>query len=575
MKSEWRKYNGALIPLTPPHIEVDSSDITEKLVDKKAFFARWTSDFDSNQHSEFWYVICDKKMQFEDYSRNTRSKIKRANKRLYVKQLSKEYILNNAYDIYKKAFSRYEATSSPKSKKHFKNTLLKLEGKWEFWGVFLKETDKLVGYSQNKIIKDYCDYSTIKFDPEFLKIYSSYILYFEMNQYYLNQNSFRYVNIGARSLLHKTNTQEYLIEKFNFRKAYCVLHLEYRSLLKIIVSILYRFKPVFKFFKWNFIINKIYALLLQEEIKRTFTFNLMKKIQPIIIIGAARSGTHLIASTIKKNIDCIYLNEINDLWKKQYPFLDVDEIAEDKVTPSKINNVRKDFIKLLQYRTFSPFLLEKTASNCLRLDLVQKVFPNAKFIHILRDGRDVAVSTRKKYFGDIRKISSQENVTIPSKNRFLNFFQEINHKIRNGLTPLMFISNSFRYLRMSLVMLGLRKRDFWGPRFKGYRKLYKSTSLIEVASEQWRYSVISILDFIEKNPNKEIFTLRYEDLIKDPDKEILKTINFVLDNKMTDIKINHDIKTTGFRNWNKVLSEKEVQIVEKRISTLLKDLNYE
>ena len=108
-----------------------------------------------------------------------------------------------------------------------------------------------------------------------------------------------------------------------------------------------------------------------------------------------------------------------------------------------------------------------------------------------------------------------------------------------------------------------------------YRKLYKSTSLIEVASEQWRYSVISILDFIEKNPNKEIFTLRYEDLIKDPDKEILKTINFVLDNKITDIKINHDIKTTGFRNWNKVLSEKEVQIVEKRISTLLTDLNYE
>ena len=65
------------------------------------------------------------------------------------------------------------------------------------------------------------------------------------------------------------------------------------------------------------------------------------------------------------------------------------------------------------------------------------------------------------------------------------------------------------------------------------------------------------------------------DLIKDPDKEILKTINFVLDNKMTDININHDIKTTGFRNWNEVLSEKEVQIVEKRISNLLIDLNYE
>ncbi len=128
---------------------------------------------------------------------------------------------------------------------------------------------------------------------------------------------------------------------------------------------------------------------------------------------------------------------------------------------------------------------------------------------------------------------------------------------------------------MSLVVLGLRKRDFWGPRFKGFRELYSNYALIEVASEQWRYSVISILDFIEKNPNKEIYTLKYEDLIKDPDKEILKTMNFVLDNKMTDIKINHDIKTTGFRKWDKVLSKKEVQIVEKRICTLLTDLNYE
>ena len=70
---------------------------------------------------------------------------------------------------------------------------------------------------------------------------------------------------------------------------------------------------------------------------------------------------HLIAYIIKKNIDCIYLNEINDLWKKQYPFLDIDEIEEDKVTPRKINKVRQDFIKLLQYRTHSPFLLEKTS----------------------------------------------------------------------------------------------------------------------------------------------------------------------------------------------------------------------
>lgn len=397
-----------------------------------------------------------------------------------------------------------------------------------------------------------------------------------MNQFYLNKNSFSYVNIGARSLLHKTNTQQYLIQKFNFRKAFCTLHLEYRSPLKFIVKLLYRFKPVLKFLKWNFIFNKIYALLLHEEIKRTFSFKFIKNINPIIIIGAARSGTHLIATTIKKNIDCIYLNEINDLWKKRFPFLYLDEINEEQITPRKINNIRKDFYSLLKYKKPSPYLLEKTASNCLRLDLVNKVFPKSKFIHIIRDGRDVAVSTRKKYFGDIRKISSQKTLTENSKNRFINFFDEINHKIRNGLTLLMLVSNSYRYLRMSLVLLGIKKRDFWGPRFRGYKKLYNSKSLIEVASEQWKYSVLSVLDFLKKNPKKNCLTIRYEELIKNPEEEILKIMKFVLDSESFSVdEIKHDIKTTGFSKWNEVLSDHEIKTVNKIISNLLINLQYE
>ena len=40
---------------------------------------------------------------------------------------------------------------------------------------------------------------------------------------YLNENNFRYVNDGAKSMSHDTNIQEFLIKKFKFRKAYCQL----------------------------------------------------------------------------------------------------------------------------------------------------------------------------------------------------------------------------------------------------------------------------------------------------------------------------------------------------------------
>ena len=35
--SIWRKYNGGIIPSTPPHIEVNADNITQKLRDQKAF----------------------------------------------------------------------------------------------------------------------------------------------------------------------------------------------------------------------------------------------------------------------------------------------------------------------------------------------------------------------------------------------------------------------------------------------------------------------------------------------------------------------------------------------------------
>ena len=44
--THWRKYNGALIPSIPPHIEVDTRDINQRLIQENAYFARWTSDFD-------------------------------------------------------------------------------------------------------------------------------------------------------------------------------------------------------------------------------------------------------------------------------------------------------------------------------------------------------------------------------------------------------------------------------------------------------------------------------------------------------------------------------------------------
>ena len=128
---------------------------------------------------------------------------------------------------------------------------------------------KLIGYSQNKISHNCCEYDEIRFHPDFLKLYSSYVLFYKMNQFYLNEKNFKYVNDGARSISHNTNIQQFLIEKFKFRKAYCKLHVINLRGLSLVIKFLYPFKGIIKRVNLNFFL-KLSVILEQEKIVRSF-----------------------------------------------------------------------------------------------------------------------------------------------------------------------------------------------------------------------------------------------------------------------------------------------------------------
>tara|TARA_B100000767_G_C19690913_1_gene503960 strand:+ start:272 stop:1075 length:804 start_codon:yes stop_codon:yes gene_type:complete len=263
----WRKYNGALIPTGPPHLEVDDSNI--KLIVKRtdSYFARWTTNFDCGRRTEFWHVICDEFLPIESLSRNTRSKIRRGLKKCSIKLVNRNIILDQGFECYKAAVLNYNTTIDLKTESEFRIDISELEGSWDFWAIFYE--NRIIGYSQNRLIDDYCDYSTIKLHPKYLSFYSSYVLFFTMNKYYLHQLKFRYVNDGARNILHNTNIQDFLITKFGFRRAYCKLHLKYSTTFKLLVTFIYPFRFVFYSFNNRFA-TKIKSLFLQEKIRRSF-----------------------------------------------------------------------------------------------------------------------------------------------------------------------------------------------------------------------------------------------------------------------------------------------------------------
>jgi len=265
---KWYYYQGALLPRVAPHYEINLTPKEQKelLKKSKALFIRYTNEWDRDG-GEFWYVIKDNFGGMEELSGNTRSKIRRAQKRNYVKQVDAKYIFKYGYDVYSSAFENYETFIKPLALEEFQSQVK--SNNYDYWAIFDKDSDKIVAYSENFIEDNMCHYSTIKFHPKYQKNYTSYILIYEMNRFYLEEKKFRYVNDGAKSISHDTNIQDFLIKKFQFRKAYCRLNIVYRWDIGLVVTILYPFKNII--LKINHkIFKKISVLLKQEEIRRSY-----------------------------------------------------------------------------------------------------------------------------------------------------------------------------------------------------------------------------------------------------------------------------------------------------------------
>lgn len=103
----------------------------------------------------------------------------------------------------------------------------------------------------------------MKANPAYLKnsTYPYYGLIYEMNRYYLDELKLKYVNDGARSITEHSNIQPFLIEKFNFRKAYCKLQIEYQWWMKLGVNVLYPFRNIIP-------VRTVKAILNMEAMKR-------------------------------------------------------------------------------------------------------------------------------------------------------------------------------------------------------------------------------------------------------------------------------------------------------------------
>jgi hypothetical protein len=108
------------------------------------------------------------------------------------------------------------------------------------------------------------------------------------------------------------------------------------------------------------------------------------------IVGVARSGTSILGELVGAHPDVKYIFEAYVPWRLAGRGIDgSDRFTAEQATPG----VRRFIRWWFRWRKGNArIVVEKNPRNILRVPFLRAVFPEAKFIHIVRDGRDVTCS---------------------------------------------------------------------------------------------------------------------------------------------------------------------------------------
>ena len=268
----WIYYNHGAVPTCAPHEEADTAPIeTGEIWNMQGhpLLARWTADFDCGQETNWWYLVRYAPFDVEALSKSARKHIRQAQKKCTVRRLDAKESLEALYRVYCAAFEKYEkADNQTDGEKFRKNCLDSLAEGCEYWGGFDRETGTLIGYMCVYPFEHHAELRTTKLDPAWLHLRVSDALYDRVLTYYLNEAGKRYVSSGSRNINHVTNTEDYKIHSFGYKRAYCRLCIAYDPKIRWLVKLLYPFRGLLGKLDGITKVHQVNAVLKMEELVR-------------------------------------------------------------------------------------------------------------------------------------------------------------------------------------------------------------------------------------------------------------------------------------------------------------------
>lgn len=219
--------------------------------------------------------------------------------------------------------------------------------------------------------------------------------------------------------------------------------------------------------------------------------------QPIIILSAPRAGSTLLFEALAKSSELWTIGGESHEAIEGLPQLRPgyknsisNELTHNDADQLTIQELKLRFKSRLINKNKQPYdkesnseirFLEKTPKNALRISFLNQVFPDAKFIYLIRDPKENISSM-------IDAWNSKRFITYPYLPNFHN--------------------------KWSLLLL---------PNWPSL--IHKKNH--EIATEQWKQCNQEIIHHLSKMPQEKWQIVNYEDFLKDPNKQLTQLAKFI------------------------------------------------
>ena len=280
----------------------------------------------------------------------------------------------------------------------------------------------------------------------------------------------------------------------------------------------------------------------------------------IIIIGAPRSGTNMLRDMLAKieGLETWPCDEINYIWRHGNVGFPSDQLSPKEARPEVKSYIRKQFSKFKK-ATDARKIIEKTCASSLRVDFINEVIPDAKYIFITRDGFDVIGSAKHRWTAPI------DIPYILKKVKYVPF------------SDLPIYGARYLYHRLYKLFSKEKRLAYWGPTLPNMDEVLSKFSLLGICALQWKACLNKAETDLKQIKPENVYSLTYENFVQNPKEEFLKLANFIDENVTDKVleSITNKVSSKSIGKGRKELSLEEYNEILPIIEEDMRRLNYD